>query len=191
MPSTAAPFGAISLGTLSGGGHEAATTDLPIASGYATSIFSGDFVKMVAGGTVEKDTGTTTATPIGIFVGCEYTDPNTSQLVQSAYWPASTVASDAVAKVVIDPNVTFIMEADEALVASDLGNNAAIVQTAGSTANGRSKNALDASSAATTSTLPLRIVAFYNGTSGDDYPQVICKFNAGDHQLDQATGTGT
>lgn len=191
MPSTAAPFGAISLGTLSGGGHETATQKLPIASAYGTSIFQGDFVKMVSGGTVEKDTGTTTLTPIGIFMGCQYTDPNTSQIVQSAYWPASTVASDAVAFVVVDPNVTFVMEADEALVAADLGNNAAVVQTAGSTANGRSKNALDGSSAATTSTLPLRIVAFYNDTESDTYPQVICKFNAGDHQLDQATGTGT
>lgn len=191
MPSTAAPFGAINLQTLSGGGHEAATTDIPIASAYGTSIFSGDFVKMVAGGTVQKDTGTTTLTPIGIFVGCRYTDPNTSQIVESAYWPASTVASDAVAKVVVDPNVTFVMEADEALVASDIGNNAAIVQTAGSTANGRSKNALDGSTAATTSTLPLRIIGFFNGTGSDTYPQVVCKFNAGDHQLDQATGTGT
>lgn len=191
MPSTAAPFGAINLQTLSGGGHETATTDLPIASGYAANIFSGDFVKMVAGGTVEKDTGTTTLTPIGIFVGCQYTDPTTKQIVQSAYWPTGTVASDAVAKVVVDPNVTFVMEADEALAASDIGNNAAVVQTAGSTANGRSKNALDGSSAATTSTLPIRIIAFYNGTGSDTYPQVICKFNAGDHQLDGPTGTGT
>lgn len=192
MASTAAPFGAISVGTLSGGMTEPAVFPMKIASGYGTSIFSGDFVTLVAAGTVEKDTGTTTATPIGIFTGCQYTDPNTSQIVQSAYWPASTVASDAVAFVTaVDPKATFIMQADGALAQSDLGNNAAIVQTAGSTANGRSKNALDASTAATTSTLPLRIVAFHNDSQGDDFPEVVCIINSGDHQLDQATGTGT
>jgi hypothetical protein len=191
MASTAAPFGAISVGTLAGGMTEPAVTPIKIASGYATSIFEGDFLKLAASGTVEKDTGTTTLTPIGIFKGCEYTDPNSNQLVQSNYWPASTVASDAVAFVVIDPNATFIMQADDALVQADLGNNAAIVQTAGSTANGRSKNALDASTAATTSTLPLRILAFANDSQSDSYPEVICMFNSGDHQLDQPTGTGT
>jgi hypothetical protein len=37
--------------------------------GYGTSIFYGDLVKRVTGGTIEKDTGTATATPCGVFLG--------------------------------------------------------------------------------------------------------------------------
>ena len=46
---------------------------MEIASGYATNIFYGDLVKRVATGTIEKDTGTTTATTwysSSIFSGC-------------------------------------------------------------------------------------------------------------------------
>ena len=28
---------------------------------------------------MEKDTGTTSLTPVGVFMGCSYTDPNTNQ----------------------------------------------------------------------------------------------------------------
>ena len=38
-------------------------------------------------------------TPIGVFLGCTYTDPNSKQKLFSQYWPAGTVASDAKAYV--------------------------------------------------------------------------------------------
>jgi hypothetical protein len=75
------------------------------------------------------------------------------------------------------------------LAQTNLGNNAAIVQTAGSTAIGTSKNSLNASTADTTNTLPLRIVAFVDGPDsavGDAYTDVIVKFN--NHQLTNTTG---
>ena len=57
---------------------------------------------------------------------------------------------------------------------------------------GRSKNALDASTVATTNTLPLRILGFVESgesTAGDAYTDLIVKFNAGMHLYDNATGT--
>ncbi len=129
-------------------------------------------------------------TPVGIFVGCFYTDPNTKQPTYSQYWPASTVASDAVAYVIDDPSVVFQMQADDTLAQTALGNNAAVVQTAGSTDIGNSKNAVDASSIATTATLPVRILGFVDGPDsavGDAYTDVLCKFNAG-HQYNNTTG---
>lgn len=191
MATTAAPYGARPVGTLSASGSfTGKTTQIKVASGYATSIFHGDFVKMVAAGTVEKDAGTTALTCIGIFLGCKYTDPNTNQMTFNQYWPASTVASDAVAYVLTDPNATFMMQGDDAIAQTALGANFAVVQTAGSTSIGKSKNACDASTVATTNTLPLRIVDFVDGPTssvGDAFTDAIFKVNVG-HQLVNTTG---
>jgi hypothetical protein len=82
------------------------------------------------------------------------------------------------------------MQSDEAIAQTGLGNNVAVVQTAGSTSIGRSKNAVDGSSIATTNTLPLRIIDFVDGPTsavGDAFTDVIVKFNAG-HQYSNTTG---
>lgn len=194
MASSAAPMGAEPVGTLSGSGSwSGKMRHYKIASGDSTAIFQGDFVKAVNTGVVTKDTGTTALTPVGIFMGCSYTDPSTSQLTFNNQWPASTAASDAVAYVVDDPNVLFRMQADGSLAQTTLFNNVSVVQTAGSTAIGRSKNALSAASAATTSTLPIRIVEFVAGPDsavGDSYTDVICKFNTGHVFGFDSDGTG-
>lgn len=198
MATTAAPYGARPIGTLSASGSFTSKTRLlEIASGYATAIFNGDFVKLVADGTVEKDTGTATLTTCGIFLGCQYTDPSTKQLTFNTQWPASTVASDAKAFVLDDPNVLIQMQADGTLALTSRGLNIGVVQTAGSTDIGKSKNAADQSSAATTVTLPLRIIDFVDGPEsavGDTYTDIIVKFNAASsnsaspHQYLNATG---
>jgi len=198
MATTAAPYGARPVGTLSASGSFTSKTRLiDIASGYGTAIFNGDFVKLVADGTVEKDTGTATLTTCGIFLGCQYTDPSTKQLTFNTQWPASTVASDAKAFVLDDPNVLIQMQADGTLALTSRGLNIGVVQTAGSTDIGKSKNAADQSSAATTVTLPLRIIDFVDGPEsavGDTYTDIIVKFNAASsnsaspHQYLNATG---
>ena len=191
MASTAAPYGARPVGTTSASGSFTGKMQhIKIASGYNTAIFYGDFVKLVTAGTVEKDAGTTSLTPIGIFMGCSYTDPNSNQKTFNQTWPADTSASDAVAYVIIDPEVLFQMQGDGSIAQTALGANFAVVQTAGSTTIGRSKNACDADTVATTNTLPIRIVDFYDGPSssvGDTYTDGIFRFNAG-HQLTNTTG---
>ena len=113
MSSSATPYGARPVGTLSASGSfSGKVRHYSIASGYATSIFYGDFVKLVAAGGVEKDTGTTACTPVGIFLGVSYTDPNTSQKTFSQMWTASVVASDVSAYVMDDPDVLFEMQGD-------------------------------------------------------------------------------
>jgi hypothetical protein len=191
MATTATPMGAEPTDTLSASGSfTGKVRHIKVASGYGTAIFYGDFVKLVNTGTVEKDTGTTSATPVGVFVGCAFTSPSTGELTFSQYFPASTAASDIVAYVVDDPNVLMRMQSDEAIAQTGLGNNVAVVQTAGSTSIGRSKNAVDGSSIATTNTLPLRIIDFVDGPTsavGDEFTDVIVKFNAG-HQYSNTTG---
>lgn len=194
MATTAAPYGALPVGSLmSTGSWSAKRQPIKIASAYATAIFYGDFVTLASSGTLQKETGTTTMSPVGIFVGCEYTDPTSNQKLQSQYWPASTAASDAVGFVITDPYVIFQMQADEAIAQTGLGNNVAVVQTAGSTSIGRSKNAVDGNTIATTATLPLKIIGFVDGPDsavGDTYTDVLCIFNPpndltqqGGHQL--------
>jgi len=192
MSATATPTGAEPIGTLSSSGSfTGKVRHLSIASNYGTAIFYGDFVKTVAGGTIEKDTGTTALTPTGVFMGCSYTDPTTKQPTYSQTYPASTVASDIKAYVLDDPHVLMKMQGDASLAQTAIGNNVSIVQNAGSTDIGRSKNAVDSSTiAATTATLPLRIIDFVDGPDssvGDSFTDVIVKFNAG-HQYLNTTG---
>ena len=191
MPSSATPYGAMPQAGLScNGSFTGKVRHIKIASAYGTAIFYGDFVKLVAAGTVEKDEGTTSMTPVGIFVGCKYTDPNSKNLTFNQQWIASTTASDAVAYVMDDPNILFQMQCDGSAAQTVLGSNCAVVQTAGSTSIGTSKNAVDISTSATTNTLPLRIIDFVDGPNsevGDSYTDVIVKFNVG-HLYDNTTG---
>jgi len=188
MATTAAPYGARPIGTLSASGSfTGKVRHLPIITTYGTQISYGDFCKVAADGTIAKDTGTTATTAVGIFMGCSYTDPTTKQKTFSQFWPASNAATDAMAYVLDDPFVVFQMQADEAMNTTDRGLNAAVVVTAGSSTIGHSKSALDGSTPATTNTLPLRIIDFVEGphslppkgtTASDAYPDVIVKFNA-------------
>lgn len=180
MATTAAPYGMIPVGHLGGLPYSGSTRLLKITNSYATSIFYGDIVKIASTGTVEKDTGTDAATPVGVFMGCTFTDPTLGYKLFKQCWVASTSATDAYAYVCDDPLALFKIQADDTLAQTTLGNNAAIVQTAGTTTVGNSKNALDASTVATTNTLPLRIVDFVDGpmsTVGDAYTDVIVKIN--------------
>jgi len=191
MATTAAPYGARPINTTSASGsYTGKVQHIKIASAYDNAIFYGDFVKLVTAGTVEKDAGTTTLTPIGVFMGCKYTDSTSKQMTFNQQWPADMAASDAMAYVVTDPEVLFKMQSDETVAQAALGANAAVVQTAGSTSIGNSKNAFDGSTVATTNTLPVKVVDFVDGPTssvGDTYTDVIVKFNVG-HQLINTTG---
>ena len=194
MATTATPMGAEPTDTLSASGSfTGKVRHIKIASAYGTAIFYGDFVKLVAAGTVEKAAVTTAvvAGTVGIFVGCTYTDPNSSQMTFNQQWPASTVASDAYAYVVDDPKLLFRMQGDEAIAQTGLGNNVSAVSTAGSTSIGRSKNALYGGSIATTNSLPLRIVDFVDGPTssvGDTYTDCIVTYLPLSHAYETKLG---
>jgi hypothetical protein len=199
MSATAAPFGLRPIGRLDNGSLEV-FRQYPIASGYATNIAMGDIVQLVDGGTattIEKQSGTgddsTEIDMVGIFLGCKYTDPNTGQLTFSQLWPASTVASDAMAYVVDDPSVLFAIQADAAPtnVGDIYGKNTLLVQTAPNTTFKVSRVALDISEISTDAQNPIRIIDYLGGDQGDekgtDYPILVCKFNY--HQHSSTTGS--
>ena len=194
MATSATPNGAEPVNTLSASGsYSGKVRHIKIASGYGTAIFYGDFVKLVAAGTLEKAAVTTSvvAGTVGIFVGCSYTDPSTSQMTFNQQFPASTAASDIMAYVVDDPKLVFKMQGDEAIAQTGLGNNISAVSTAGSTSIGRSKNALDGGSIATTNTLPLRVLEFVEGpnsTVGDAYTDCLVTYLPLSHAYETKLG---
>tara|TARA_R100001129_G_scaffold24941_1_gene16282 strand:+ start:5183 stop:5749 length:567 start_codon:yes stop_codon:yes gene_type:complete len=187
-------MGAEPVGTLSASGSfTGKVRHIKIANAYGTAIFYGDFVKLVSSGTVEKASFTTSVAAgiVGVFVGCSYTDPSTNQMTFNQQFPASTAADDIMAYVVDDPKLLFQMQADEAVAQTGLGNNISAVMTAGSTAIGRSKNALDGGSIATTNTLPLRVVDFVDGpnsTVGDAFTDCIVTYLPLSHAYETKLG---
>jgi hypothetical protein len=195
-PTVDAPYGLKPINLVGGQVFAGATRQIPIASGYATNLLNGDVVKLTTDGTLVKDTGTTTATPVGVFIGCKYTDPNLGYELYSQYYPANTVASDIVAYVADDPDQLFkvAVVSGTTVIAgvgrTVVGNNVALVQNAGSTTTGNSKVAVLSTSAATTNTLPVRVIDVVpdTATAADTYVELIVKWNWGMHQYQNATG---
>ena len=193
-PTIDGPYGLRPVKMLDNSPYNGATRLYRIASAYATNSFYGDVVKLVTGGTVERDTADAAMTPIGVFMGCTFTDPGTSQPTFKQYWPASTVASDAMAYVVDDPNVLFKVAVVSSgttmssLAITDIGANLQMVDNTGSTTTGNSKIAANATSA-TTNTFPLRVVDVVTETktSSTAFPEALVKWCAG-HQFDNTTG---
>ena len=198
MATTAAHYGLKAVNLVGGQPYAGSTRLVKIASGYASNIFNGSVVSVVAAGTVEivNEVGTNAspfpAGTLGVFVGCSYTDPNTKQKLFSQYWPTGTVASDAVAYVIDDPDVVFQIQADDTLAQSALGINIPVVNpTAGSTTTGNSTMAADASAIDVTDTIAFKIVDFVVSTTssvGDAKTDVLVKFNPKSHAYTNGTG---
>ena len=197
-PTVSAPYGLKPINLIGGQVFSGATRQMEIASGYATDIFYGDLVKRVSDGTIEKDTGTTTATPCGVFLGVNFTNASTGQVQQQQYYPASTAIKSGTkifAVVADDPDTLFqvaVVSGTTVITGvgiSAIGNNATLVQNSGSTVTGDSKVAL-LDSTATTNTLPIRIIDVVRdtATAADVFPEVIVKINFGMHQYNNATG---
>ena len=217
-PTVSAPYGLKPINLIGGQVFAGATRQLVIANttgtGYGTSIFYGDVVKLVSGGTIEKDTGESTATPVGVFMGCQYISAVTGQLTFSQYYPASLAVksgSTILAFVADDPDQLFKVvlvsgttEDGNGLTPAYLdrtviGTNAQLVQNAGSTVTGDSKVAVYTDGNTGTATLPIRIVDVVPDTanSSGNFCELIVKWNApnvtgqtvaGGHQYLNPTG---
>ena len=200
-PSVTSPYGLIPINLIGGQVFAGATRQLPIATNSSTAIFFGDVVTLLTTGTVGKDTGTDAATPVGVFLGCTYTDP-TFGLTFRQFYPGTTNISDITAYVQEDPDALFkvavcagtnsntVSFVTQAAVGSNLklANGA---NNVGSTATGNSKVGVD-STAGQTSTWPIRVVDVVPETAlagnPGSYTEVIVKWNQGMHQYLNPTG---
>jgi hypothetical protein len=166
-PVVSAPYGLKPINLIGGQVFAGSTREYAIANGYATSIFYGDCVALVRGNLERISVSTGAAgTLAGIFLGCSYTNPVTKQKQFAQYWPAGTAAGDAVAIVCDDPDTVFkaVVCSSGTTVASGaramIGQNLAMINNAGLTSTGDSRNAILApnDTPATTDALPLRVL---------------------------------
>lgn len=200
------PTGFLPVNLLGGRVYSGATRSIPIASGYAQNIGFGDLVTIASSGTIERvDTSSGAkaafaSAPVGIFVGCSFTDPTLKYKLYDQNWVSGTVASDAVAVIVDDPDAVFQVTLTNgsgtqytasAATQSNVGNNIGYYQPSTLVnAAGNSTVSGNLASANTTSTLPWRIVAVVpeSALSDGTFTQVQVIYNAGLHFYRQATG---
>lgn len=196
MASTASPYGLRPVNRVDGLPYAGAIQEFLIApAGIATNIFNGTIVALDTNGfivlmTADGSDDTTNAFPagtIGVFMGCEFVNAQ-GQVVHSQFYPAGTTGV-VKAKVVTDPNVVFQAQLDDDGGQAILGANtflAAVQSTStGNVQTGNSTVALDAT--VQTAAAAFRIVGFASPV-GDDYPDVLVKFNPGQHSYLNAVG---
>ncbi len=194
FPTVSAPYGLIPINLIGGQVFAGATRQIPISSGSATAIYFGDVVNLNSDGTLSKDVGTATATPVGVFLGCTYTDPTYGQTFRQ-YYPGNVSVDDIFAYVQDNPTSLFkvaVVSSGTTITAvsrTAVGNNTALVQNAGNSTTGNSKVAVSATTV-TDSTLPVRVIDVVPETANSlgSYTEVIVKWNAGMHQYDNPTG---
>lgn len=192
-PTVSAPYGLIPINLIGGQVFAGATRSIPITSASATAIFFGDVVKL-ASGVLSKDAGTDAATPVGVFLGCQYTDP-VYGLTFRQFYPGAVTASDITAFVADDPDQLFkaVIVTSGTTVGqvarSAVGKNAVLVQNSGNTITGDSAVALS-NTVGTTSSWPIRVIDVIAESSpaAGSYAEVVVKWNQGMHQYLNPTG---
>lgn len=179
-------FGLRPLGKLGSNYNSDGNTQYKIASGTATAIFQGDTVTFGVSGSVStgfivKHTPGD-ANILGVFIGCQYTDPTTKKTTFKNFYPGSISASDIVAFVVDDPYAQFLIQASGVAAVTAIGKNADLVQTAsGNTTTGVSGLELSTSTLAATSALNVKVIGVTADPSNDDltaaYADLIVTIN--------------
>jgi hypothetical protein len=193
------------LRNLAGDSMSAQTETFFVPASDASVIMAGDLVKLA--GDARAATGQPTVTrctagtdiPVGVVVGISFEGqgdaaniPPVTDLNTPVYRRAST---DRYLMVITDPNAVFETQASQtglsaAAVTTLVGQNAGFAVTAGNTSSGASGMQVDTSTAATTATLPLKIVGITarpDNVPGDQFIMLQVKLNSSSY----ATGTGS
>jgi len=200
MSQTAAPYGLRPVRRVDGMPYAGAIETFEInPAGTATNIFTGSIVALDTNGYVVLVTATgadatTNAFPagtIGVAVGFEFVNAQ-GQLIHSPYYPASYAAPTGTrikAMVIADSNVIFQGQMDGTAAQAALGANtflaAAQSTSTGNVRTGNSTVALE--STVQTAAAAFRIVGFATAP-GDNFTDVLVKFNPGQHSYLNAVG---
>ena len=162
-----------------------------IGNNEGSAIYQGDPVILVANGAI--DVGSTAgAELIGIFNGCQYTDPTTGKPTWKNYYPGGVAAGDIKAYVIDDPNVIFEVKCDDNNAGqAQVGSNCNIATySAGSTHDGISNAVIDGSSFTTDAAANFRVVGLSTDVDNSDYTaanaSIMVKINK--HSLTDTTG---
>jgi hypothetical protein len=157
MANTDKAFGLRPLGKVGSNVNNDGDTQYRIASNTTAAIFQGDTVTLSGGFLIKATPGA--ANILGVFLGCQYTDPTTKKTTFKNFYPGAVVASDIVATVVDDPNALFLVQASGVAANTCVGLNADLVQTvAGNTTTGVSGLELNTASLAADAALNVKVV---------------------------------
>jgi hypothetical protein len=170
MANKNAAFGLRPVRQMGGAPFSGGQSRYRIASGATTPIFQGDLVTQLTAGVIGRHAATGSVPIVGVFNGCQFTDPDSGEQVFSNHYKGSVSASDIIAFIIDDPNVVFEIQADAALPVADLFGNFDIVDGSpvGDTKSGRSNMELDVTTGATTATLPLKALDISQDPDNDD-----------------------
>ena len=130
-------------------GGQIRTEEYVIAANYNTAIYTGQVVEAVTAGGIEA-AAAADVQQLGVFGGVFYTDPTTSKPTWSAYYPASTNASDLKASIYMDPDIVFEAQHDGTGTAALNFATGNFVGVGGSTITGQSTSEIDTSDFDTT-----------------------------------------
>jgi hypothetical protein len=173
------PFGLRPLGNLSATGAQK-QFGYEIEDNQAGAIFQGDLVTVYDGYLVKFAPATHTAA-VGVFNGCNYIDPSSGKPTFKNFYPGSINITEGTitADVIDDPSQLFIIQVDESVAQTDIGKNADVVGTGGSTITGVSTMELDSSTIAKTAALNLKIVGLWDvpGNAFGTNAVVVVKIN--------------
>lgn len=173
-----------------------------VPSSNSDVIMVGDVVKLAGDArsptgvpTVARHAGGATEAAVGVVVGILFSGvgdvqnvPPVNDLNTPVYRRAST---DRYLLVADAPDLIFEAQTSGATLATaDIGLNAGVSASAGSTTSGSSGMTIDLSAKATTATLPLKLIGFPyrpDNNIGDTYTNAYVVIN--NHQFSGGTGT--
>jgi len=176
-PAVNGPYGLKPVNLIGGQVFAGATRQLPIPYAYAANIGFGDIVALSKGLILRAAISTTNASigTVGVFMGCNYTDPVTKQFRYSQFWPTGTQAGDGHAIVTDDPQAIFKMAVVSATTVMGsgsralVGQNMALVDNLPNVNTGNSRvallNDIGAGAPDTTGTVPMRVIDVVNDTA--------------------------
>lgn len=145
MANLNAPFGFRPARHLTGGSVAAKTDSYKIASGYATTICTGDLVKADGAGNIAKVTAAADVI-LGVFQGCKYIAAD-GAIRYSRYWMASTptkAGTTIEAHVFDDPMITYTVQTSNTVLYANQLKFVDVVDAAGNTNTGQSAQTVGA-----------------------------------------------
>ena len=89
MANKDAAFGMKPVKMIGGAPYSGGQSRYRIAANYGTSIFQGDMVAQVTGGGIEVHADGGTVPIVGVFNGCQFTDPTTKAFLKFNVTPRS------------------------------------------------------------------------------------------------------
>jgi len=183
-------FGLRPIGNLSATGAQK-QYGYQIADNQAGTIFQGDLV-VLTGGFISRFLPASHTAAVGVFNGCNYNDPTTGKPTFSNFYPGSVniTSGQISADVLDDPNQLFLIQCDAGFVAADVGKNADVIGTGGSTTSGISAMELNSATLATTAALNLKVVGLYNDVNNEFGTNAVVVVKINEHVYGSAGVAG-